>query len=248
MPVQRIHPCKILAAPFARERPIVGMQLFMSLAVMLPCKAFATARPLALERLFLIMRTHVSYENPPSTSITKPQGVRHTLEIEAPRERAATSRNGTHKIRVLFSPYAARVRRSPSRYIRLRHDPANRIQTPWVHPQQRRSATAQLMYILYLVLQHRRLPARQSDTRELVDVVPRARMRAGIRARAGGRRATPRPSHGLRARSRGCAPVMAGAVADGHGQAFLWVQELTRDKVLLRARWIEQRVAVAHVF
>lgn len=246
MPIQCIHSRKVLVAPFAREGPVVRVQLLVTLAIMLPRKAFATSRPFALEWLFLVMRTHVSYEHPPSASTTKPKDRRHTLEIEAPRERAPTSRNRAHKVRVLFPPYATRIRRAPSRHIRLRHVPPSRVHGPRVHPQQRRPTAAQIMHVVYLMLQHRRLPAGQSDTGELVDVVPRARVWAGVRARAGGRRAAPRP--GLHARSGGGAAVVAAAIADRHGHAFLWVQELTRDEVLLRARWVEHRVAMAHVF
>jgi hypothetical protein len=53
--VQRIHSGKLLITAIARERPVIGVQLFMSFAIVLTSKAFATSRPVALERLLLVM-------------------------------------------------------------------------------------------------------------------------------------------------------------------------------------------------
>jgi len=58
--VQRIHSGKLLITAIARERPVIGVQLFMSFAIVLTSKAFATSRPVALERLLLVMRPDVS--------------------------------------------------------------------------------------------------------------------------------------------------------------------------------------------
>jgi hypothetical protein len=55
MSVQGIHSREGLTAAFARERTIVRMKLFMSLAIMLPCEPFTASRPLALEwPLFIV--------------------------------------------------------------------------------------------------------------------------------------------------------------------------------------------------
>ena len=60
MTVKRIHPREILLAAFAGIRADVEMQLLMTLAIVLPREALATARPLALVRLLLRMRAQVS--------------------------------------------------------------------------------------------------------------------------------------------------------------------------------------------
>lgn len=60
MPVQRIHASKGLLTALTRERPIVEVQLFMTLAIVLPCEALATARPLALEWPFFVVRSHMT--------------------------------------------------------------------------------------------------------------------------------------------------------------------------------------------
>jgi len=63
MSIQSIHPRKVLIAPIARERSIVRVQLLMPLAIVLPCKALATPRPLALERFLFIVRSHMTLMN-----------------------------------------------------------------------------------------------------------------------------------------------------------------------------------------
>jgi hypothetical protein len=55
MSVKSVHPREILATSFAGERPIIGMQLFMPLAIVLSRETLATSRPLALEWLLLVM-------------------------------------------------------------------------------------------------------------------------------------------------------------------------------------------------
>jgi hypothetical protein len=62
MSIESIHPRKVLVAPITRERSIVRVQLLMPLAIMLPCKALATPRPLALERFLFIVRSHMTYK------------------------------------------------------------------------------------------------------------------------------------------------------------------------------------------
>ena len=60
MPIERIHPGEVLLAPFARIRADVEVQLFVSFTVVLPSKALAAPRPLALERFLLRMRPQVA--------------------------------------------------------------------------------------------------------------------------------------------------------------------------------------------
>lgn len=60
MSVQSIHASKRLVAPVASKRTVVGMQLLVALAVMLPGKTLATAGPLALEGSFLVMGPHMT--------------------------------------------------------------------------------------------------------------------------------------------------------------------------------------------
>jgi len=85
MSIQGIHSCKCLVTALTSERTVVRMKLFVSLAVMLPCKPFAASRPLALEWPLFVVRTHV------------------TLQIKAPRKRAATSRNWAHEVGILLA-------------------------------------------------------------------------------------------------------------------------------------------------
>jgi len=85
MSIQGIHSCKCLIAALTRERTVVRVKLFMSLAVVLPREPFATSRPLALERPLFVMRTHVAFQ------------------IKAPRKRAATSRHWTHEVGILLA-------------------------------------------------------------------------------------------------------------------------------------------------
>jgi hypothetical protein len=55
MSVQGIHSCKGLITAIARERAIIRMKLFVSLAIVLPCEPFAASRPFALEwPLFIV--------------------------------------------------------------------------------------------------------------------------------------------------------------------------------------------------
>ena len=60
MSVQCIHASEWLLTPFACERPVVGVQLLVTLAIVLPGKAFATPWPLALEWLLLVMGPEVT--------------------------------------------------------------------------------------------------------------------------------------------------------------------------------------------
>ena len=56
VPVECIHPRKVLLAALARVRAYVEVQLLVPLAVMLARKALAAAGPLALVRLLLGVR------------------------------------------------------------------------------------------------------------------------------------------------------------------------------------------------
>lgn len=58
--VQCVHPRELLAASLACEGPVVGVELLVALAVVLAREALATARPMALERLFLVVRADVA--------------------------------------------------------------------------------------------------------------------------------------------------------------------------------------------
>ena len=60
MPVERVHPRKVLLAPLAGVRPDVEMELLVPLAVVLPRESLAAARPLALEWPFFIVRSQMS--------------------------------------------------------------------------------------------------------------------------------------------------------------------------------------------
>ena len=60
MPVERVHPRKVLLAPLAGVRPDVEMELLVSLAVVLPREALAAPGPLALVRLLLRMRAQMA--------------------------------------------------------------------------------------------------------------------------------------------------------------------------------------------
>ena len=57
MPIQRIHPRKLLPTPLTLKRPKITTQLFMSLTVMLSRKPFPTSRPMTFIWLFLEMGT-----------------------------------------------------------------------------------------------------------------------------------------------------------------------------------------------
>jgi hypothetical protein len=59
MTVEGIKSCKWLSAAIAYEWAMIRVQLLVALAVMLPCKAFATSRPLALEGLFIVVRAQM---------------------------------------------------------------------------------------------------------------------------------------------------------------------------------------------
>lgn len=61
MSIQRIEPGKRLLAPFTRKRTVIRVQLFMSLAIVLPRKAFPASWPLALEGLLVHVRSLVAY-------------------------------------------------------------------------------------------------------------------------------------------------------------------------------------------
>ena len=69
MSVKSIHPCEVLVASVTGERPVVRVQLFVSLAVVLPCKALATPRPLALERLLFVVGPHMTWRSTVSDCI-----------------------------------------------------------------------------------------------------------------------------------------------------------------------------------
>ena len=60
MPVERVHPRKVLLAALAWVRADVEVQLLVPLAVVLPRKALATPRPLALVGFLLRMRAQVA--------------------------------------------------------------------------------------------------------------------------------------------------------------------------------------------
>ena len=60
MPVERVHPRKVLLAPLAGVRPDVQMELLVPLAVVLPREALAAPGPLALVRLLLRMRAQMT--------------------------------------------------------------------------------------------------------------------------------------------------------------------------------------------
>ncbi len=60
MPVERVHPRKILLAALARVRPDVEVQLLVPLAIVLPREALAAPRPLALVRFLLRVRAQVA--------------------------------------------------------------------------------------------------------------------------------------------------------------------------------------------
>jgi len=89
MSIQGIHSCKCLIAAITGEGTVVRMKLFMSLAVMLSSEPLATSRPLALERSFFVVRTHVAFQ------------------IKAPRKRAATPRNRAHEVGILLTTSVA---------------------------------------------------------------------------------------------------------------------------------------------
>lgn len=60
MPIQGIHPRKLFVASLTRERAVIRMQLFMTLAVMLPRESLATPRPMTLEWFFLVVGSYMS--------------------------------------------------------------------------------------------------------------------------------------------------------------------------------------------
>jgi hypothetical protein len=59
MPIQRIHPRKLLITPLARKRPIIRMQLLVPLIIMLPRKPFPAPRPLVQKRLLFIVAPYM---------------------------------------------------------------------------------------------------------------------------------------------------------------------------------------------
>lgn len=59
MSVQCIHPRELLAASLTCEGPVVSVELLVALAVVLASEALATSWPMALERLFLVVRADV---------------------------------------------------------------------------------------------------------------------------------------------------------------------------------------------
>ena len=60
MPVQRVHPRKVLLAALAGIRADVEVQLLVPLAVVLAREALSTPRPLALIRLLFRVRAQVA--------------------------------------------------------------------------------------------------------------------------------------------------------------------------------------------
>ena len=60
VPVERVHPRKVLLAPLAGVRPDVEMELLVPLAVVLPREALAAPGPLALVRLLLRVRAQMT--------------------------------------------------------------------------------------------------------------------------------------------------------------------------------------------
>jgi len=60
MPVQRVHARKRLLTPFASVRTDVEMERLVPLAIVLTRKALFASWPLALERAFLVMRSHMT--------------------------------------------------------------------------------------------------------------------------------------------------------------------------------------------
>ena len=77
MPVERVHPHKVLLAPLAGVRPDVQMELLVSLAVVLPREALAAPGPLALVRLLLRMRAQMTcawWTHRPQAVPTRPRG------------------------------------------------------------------------------------------------------------------------------------------------------------------------------
>jgi len=163
MTIQRIHARKVLIAPIARERPIIRVQLFMTLAVMLASKALATPWPLALEWLFFVMRAHVP------------------LEIEASRECAPAARNRADEVRILLSSYAASIRRTPRRHVRLAHN-GRGLHSARIHPQQRWTIGNFQHVVNIVLLHHGRLPAHYIG--KFLNIVAWAYMWARVGARA----------------------------------------------------------------
>jgi hypothetical protein len=100
MPIQRIHPRKLLIAPIARKRPIIRMQLLMPLTIMLPRKPLPAPWPLAQKRLLLIMTPYMA------------------LQIERTRERGPAPGHGADERRLLLAP----VVRAHGRDVLLRDD------------------------------------------------------------------------------------------------------------------------------
>ena len=87
MPVERVHPREALPAAFAEVRADAEVQLLMPLAVVLPCEALATPRPLALIRLLLRVRSQVACAWPPGGTDAMTQGEGGTKETEGNTKR-----------------------------------------------------------------------------------------------------------------------------------------------------------------
>ena len=78
MPVERVHPRKVLLAPLAGVRADVEVELLVPLAVVLPREALAASGPLALIGLLFRVRAQMACACPPgrscTTSIVKDRG------------------------------------------------------------------------------------------------------------------------------------------------------------------------------
>lgn len=60
VPIECVHPREILLTSFTRIRANVEVQLLVPFTVVLPGKALAATRPLALERFLFRMRPQVT--------------------------------------------------------------------------------------------------------------------------------------------------------------------------------------------
>lgn len=59
MAIQRIHASECALTTLANIRPQIEMKMLVAFAVVLPCEALITARPLALEGPLLVVRTEM---------------------------------------------------------------------------------------------------------------------------------------------------------------------------------------------
>ena len=87
MPVQRVHPRKVLLAALAGVRADVEVQLLVPLAVVLSRETLAAPRPLALIRLLLRVRSQVACAWPPGGTDAMTQGEGDTKETEGNTKR-----------------------------------------------------------------------------------------------------------------------------------------------------------------